>query len=36
MQDPSFREMLALRYSGFVGSSNSPKFEFDVELTAPL
>lgn len=35
MQDPSFREMLALRYSGFVGSSNSPKFEFEVELAAP-
>ena len=36
MQDPSFRQLLALRYAGFVGSSIPPKFEFDVELTAPL
>ena len=35
MQDESFREMLALRYAGFVGSLFPPKFEFDVELTAP-
>ena len=35
MQDASFREMLALRYVGFVGSSLPPKFEFDVELTPP-
>jgi hypothetical protein len=36
MQDESFRELLALRYAGFVGSPSPPKFEFDVELTAPL
>lgn len=36
MQDESFRELLALRYAGFVGSPSSPKFEFDIELTAPL
>jgi hypothetical protein len=36
MQDNSFRELLALRYAGFVGSSSRPKFEFDIELTAPL
>jgi hypothetical protein len=36
MQDASFRELLALRYSGFVGSPFPPKFEFDVDLTAPL
>jgi hypothetical protein len=36
MQDTSFREMLALRYAGFVGSPFPPKFEFDVELTAPM
>ncbi len=35
MQEASFREMLALRYVGFVGSLFPPKFEFDVELTAP-
>jgi len=35
MQDPSFRRLLALRYAGFVGSSAPPKFEFDVELSAP-
>ena len=36
MQDASFRQLLALRYAGFVGSPSPPKFEFDVELTAPL
>jgi hypothetical protein len=36
MQDNSFRELLALRYAGFVGSSSRPRFEFDIELTAPL
>ena len=35
MQDPSFRQMLALRYAGFVGSPVPPKFEFDIELIAP-
>ena len=36
MQDASFRQLLALRYAGFVGSPSPPKFQFDVELTAPL
>ncbi|HEX3353908.1 MAG TPA: hypothetical protein VHS34_13905 [Terriglobales bacterium] len=36
MQNRSFRELLALRYAGFVGSSRTPRFEFDIELTAPL
>jgi hypothetical protein len=36
LQDPSFRQLLALRYAGFVGSLSPPKFEFDVELTPPL
>jgi hypothetical protein len=36
MQDDSFRQLLALRYAGFVGSAARPKFEFDIELTAPL
>jgi hypothetical protein len=35
MQDDSFRQLLALRYAGFVGSAARPKFEFDIELTAP-
>ena len=35
MQDTSFREILAHRYVGFVGSPFPPKFEFDVELTEP-
>jgi hypothetical protein len=35
MQDDSFRQLLACRYAGFVGSSLRPRFEFDVELTAP-
>src|ERR1700758_1229137 len=34
-QDPSFRELLADRYVGFVGSSLRPRFEFDVELVTP-
>jgi hypothetical protein len=36
LQDTSFRQLLALRYAGFVGSASPPKFEFDIELTAPL
>jgi len=35
MRDASFRQLLATRYAGFVGSPSAPKFEFDVELTAP-
>jgi hypothetical protein len=31
-QDSSFRELLASRYAGFVGSSLRPKYEFDVDL----
>lgn len=34
-QDDSFRQLLARRYAGFVDSSSSPRFEFDIELTAP-
>src|SRR5438445_5672931 len=34
-QDSSFRELLASRYAGFVGSSSHPRFEFDVELVPP-
>lgn len=36
MQDPSFRQLLETRYAGFVGSPFPPKFEFDIELTAPF
>jgi hypothetical protein len=36
MQDPAFRQLLAARYAGFVGSPFPPKFKFDIELTAPL
>ncbi len=32
-QDNSFRQLLARRYAGFVDSSASPRFEFDIELT---
>lgn len=35
MQDDDFRQQLAQRYSGFVGSPVQPRFEFEVELTAP-
>ncbi len=35
MQDDAFRQLLAQRYSGFVGSPLRPRFEFEVELTAP-
>jgi hypothetical protein len=34
-QDGSFRDMLADRYAGFVGSPSRPRFEFDVDLVAP-
>jgi hypothetical protein len=35
-QDPSFIELLANRYAGFVGSfSSKPHFEFDIDLVAP-
>jgi hypothetical protein len=34
-QDAAFRALLASRYAGFVGSSSSPRFEFDVDLVAP-
>ena len=34
-QDRSFRDMLVSRYAGFVGSASRPRFEFDVDLTAP-
>jgi hypothetical protein len=36
MQDPSFRQLLETRYAGFVGSPFPPKFEFDIELSAPF
>ena len=35
MQDDSFRQLLAQRYAGFVGSPSRPRFEFEIELTAP-
>jgi hypothetical protein len=35
LQDDSFRQLLAHRYAGFVSSASRPRFEFDVELTAP-
>ena len=34
-QDGSFRDLLAKRYAGFVGSSSYPRFEFDVDLVPP-
>jgi hypothetical protein len=34
-QDDSFGQLLARRYAGFVESAASPRFEFDIELTAP-
>jgi hypothetical protein len=34
-QDDSFRQMLARRYAGFVAPAAPPRFEFDIELTAP-
>jgi hypothetical protein len=35
-RDHSFRQLLERRYAGFVGSASAPKFEFEVELAAPL
>jgi len=34
-RDESFRDLLARRYEGFVGSTACPSFEFDVDLVAP-
>jgi hypothetical protein len=34
-EDGAFRELLASRYAGFVGSSSHPRFEFDVDLVPP-
>lgn len=34
-QDDSFRQLLTRRYAGFIGSVSRPRFEFDIELTAP-
>ena len=33
-EDGLFRDMLASRYAGFVGSASPPRFEFDVDLVA--
>ena len=33
--DSSFREMLATRYAGFVGSAQDPKFSLDVDVVTP-
>ncbi|HTS34795.1 MAG TPA: hypothetical protein VMH04_03925 [Candidatus Solibacter sp.] len=33
--DPGFVAILQQRYSGFVGESDQPEIEFDVELTSP-
>ena len=33
--DSSFREMMIDRYTGFISSLSSPKFEFEVELVTP-
>jgi hypothetical protein len=33
--DSSFREMMIDRYTGFINSLSSPKFEFEVELVTP-
>jgi hypothetical protein len=33
--DPSFRELLAHRYEGFIGTSHAPSFELDVDLVPP-
>jgi hypothetical protein len=32
-RDNAFRQLLASRYAGFVDSSATPRFEFDIELT---
>ena len=34
-QDPSFLQLLARRYAGFVASNASPRFAFDVDLVTP-
>jgi hypothetical protein len=34
-QDPSFLQLLARRYAGFVVSPSTPRFAFDVDLIAP-
>lgn len=34
-QDDAFRQMLARRYAGFVGSTLPPRYEFEVELATP-
>jgi hypothetical protein len=34
-RDSSFRQLLAERYAGFVGSSSSPRFAFDIDLVLP-
>jgi len=33
--DPAFRTMLEDRYAGFVGSSQPPEIDFDIDLTPP-
>jgi hypothetical protein len=33
--DPSFRELLASRYAGFIGASAEPSYELDVDLVPP-
>jgi hypothetical protein len=33
--DPSFLQLLAARYAGFVNSSSPPRFAFDIDLVAP-
>jgi hypothetical protein len=34
-EDPAFVQMLKERYAGFVASTASPKFDFDIELVPP-
>jgi len=34
-QDPSFRQLLARRYEGFVDATSAPRFTFDVNLVTP-
>jgi hypothetical protein len=34
-QDPSFRQLLANRYTGFIESSSDPQYEFDIDLFEP-
>ena len=33
--DPSFRQLIENRYEGFVGTSPSSHFEFDIDLYEP-